>query len=126
MIIDHCRNIEELRKLYESRPMPIQYDFDWLINNPYLFCFYSEEQRGKLRGYITIQIEEGELTLSGASVRKNFKDNIDAIEAICEVVKQDIYAYTPLKEAALVLKKAGFVKLDNDRYIRRYKNGEDI
>lgn len=126
MIIDHCRNIEEFRKLYESRPMPLQYDFDWLINNPYLFCFYSEGKRGKLRGYITIQIEEGELTLSGASVRKNFKDNIDAIEAICEVVKQDIYAYTLLKEAALVLKKAGFVKLDNDRYIRRYKNGEDI
>ncbi len=122
MIIDHCRDIEELKKLYESRPMPSQYDFDWLVNNPNLFCFYDERE-GFLRGYITVQIEDDELTLSGASIRGNYKDNIDAVKTVCSAFRQDIYAYTPLKEAVLVLKKAGFEKIDNNKYIRRFEYG---
>lgn len=122
MIIDHCRDIEELRKLYESRPMPFQYDFEWLINNPNLFCFYDETE-GFLRGYITVQLEDKELTLSGASIRKNLKDNVDAVRTVCKAFKQDVYSYTPLKEAGLVLKKAGFKKIDNNRYIRRFEHG---
>lgn len=122
MIIDHPRDIKEFKKLYESRPMPYQYDFNWLVNNPNLFCFY-DEFTGILRGFITIQLEGNELTLSGISIRKNFKNNIDAINKICDSFKQDIYAYTPLKHAALVLKKAGFEKLHNDKYIRRFRNG---
>lgn len=125
MIIDHCRDIEEFKKLYERRPMPLQYCFEWLVNNPYLFCFYNEFT-GKLEGYITIQQEGNELTLSGASVKKNFQNNIDAVNKICNAFKQDIYAYTKLKHAALVLKKAGFQKVDNNKYIRRYKsNGQN-
>ncbi|MCM1003574.1 MAG: hypothetical protein NC408_04460 [Candidatus Gastranaerophilales bacterium] len=123
MIIDRCRNTEELKKLYESRPMPSQYDFEWLVNNPNLFCFYDEAE-GFLRGFITVQVEDGELTLSGTSIRGNFQDNIDAINKVCEAFKQDIYAYTPLKHAGLVLKKAGFKKIDNDRYIRRFEHGK--
>lgn len=122
MIIDHIRDIEEFKKLYKNRPMPSQYELDWLVNNPNLFCFY-DESNGFLRGFITIQYEGNELTLSGTSIRKNFKDNIDAVKKVCETFKEDIYAYTPLKHAELVLKKAGFEKLHNDKYIRRYKNG---
>lgn len=122
MIIDHCRDIEELKKLYESRPMPSQYEFNWLVNNPNLFCFY-DELTGVLRGYITVQKEEGLLTLSGTSVRKNMNNNIDAIVSVCNVFKEDMYAFTPLKEAALVLRKAGFIKVDNDMYKRSLKNG---
>lgn len=113
MIIDHIRDLEEFKNLYESRPMPSQYEFNWLVNNPNLFCFY-DELSGKLRGFITVQNEEGELTLSGISIRKNFKDNIEAVKTVCNAIKQDIYSYTPLKEAGLVLKKSGFEKVYTD------------
>lgn len=125
MIIDKCRDIEELRRLYNERPMPFQYDFDWLVNNPNLFCFY-DEQEGFLRGFITVQRESGELTLSGTSVRKNYKDNIDAINMVCSLFDEDMYSYTPLREAGLVLLKARFEKFDNKgKYIKRRKlNGK--
>lgn len=113
MLIDHCRDTEEFKQLYKSRSMPIQYDFEWLLNNPNLFCFY-DENNGNLKGYITLQIEDGELTLSGASVRKNFKNNIDAVKKVCSVLKEDVFAYSSLKEAGIVLKKCGFKKVYTD------------
>lgn len=123
MIIDHIRDINEFKKLYENRPMPSQYDFDWLVNNPLLFCFY-DDLTGILYGYITVQQEGEELTLSGASIKKNLKNIIDAIDIVCNSINQDIYSYTSLKHAGYVLKKAGFKKIDNDKYIRRFRNGE--
>lgn len=127
MIIDHIRDMEEFKKLYESRPMPSQYDFEWLVNNPNLFCFY-DELKGFLRGFITVQMEDGELTLSGTSIRKNFKDNIEAVKTVCNSFKQDVYSYTRLKEASLVLKKSGFEKIytDNNGITKwRFKNGQE-
>ena len=128
MIIDRCRDVEELKRLYDSRPMPFQYEFDFLINNPNLFCFY-DEQEGFLRGFITVQYEYDEaekvLTLSGTSVKKNFQDNVDAIEMVCSLFDEDIYSFTPLREAALVLRKARFERVDNKgKYIRRRKLNE--
>lgn len=122
MIIDHIRDIEEFKKLYKSRPMPSQYDFDWLVNNPNLFCFYNE-LTGILVGFVTVQCESGELTLSGISIKKNYANNIEAVITVCNEFREDIYAYTPLKHAGIVLKKAGFEKIDNNKYVRRYKNG---
>ena len=127
MIIDHIRDMEEFKKLYESRPMPSQYDFEWLVNNPNLFCFY-DELKGFLRGFITVQMEDGELTLSGTSIRKNFKDNIEAVKTVCNSFKQDVYSYTRLKDASLVLKKSGFEKIytDNNGITKwRFKNGQE-
>lgn len=127
MFIDHIRNMEEFKKLYESRPMPSQYDFEWLVNNPNLFCFY-DELKGFLRGFITVQVEGRELTLSGVSIKKNFKDNIEAVKTVCNAFKQDIYSYTRLKEACLVLKKSGFEKIytDNNGITKwRFKNGQE-
>lgn len=127
MIIDHIRDMEEFKKLYESRPMPSQYDFEWLVNNPNLFCFY-DELKGFLRGFLTVQVEDGEFTLSGTSIRKNFKDNIEAVKTVCNSFKQDIYSYTRLKEASLVLKKSGFEKIytDNNGITKwRFKNGQE-
>lgn len=127
MIIDKIRDKEELKKLYEERPMPIQYDWDFLLNNPFLFCFYDEEN-GKLRGFITLQREFFEelnktvLTLSGTSVRGNMADNIDAIISVCNALNDDVYAYTELKHAVLVLKKSGFKKVTDNIYLRG-KNG---
>ena len=69
MIIDHIRDIEEFRAFYNTYKMPNQYDFDWLIANPNLFCLYDEDS--VLWGYITVQREGGLLTLSGASKRLN-------------------------------------------------------
>lgn len=122
MIIDHCRDTQELKRLYDSRPMPSQYDFNWLLNNPNLFCFY-DELKGFLRGFITIQREGKYLTLSGTSIRKNMSDNIDAIIKVCNAFNEDMYAFTPLKHAALVLKKAGFKQVGIEKFVR-FKNGK--
>jgi hypothetical protein len=121
MICDHCRNIEELKELYTKRPMPNQYDWDWLINNPNLFCFYGEE-KGDLRGFITVQREGGKLTLSGTSVRKNMSDNIDAIIMVCNAFSEDMYSYTKVKAAKLCLLKAGFKHIKKDEYMRFCNN----
>lgn len=125
MIIDHCRDEKELYELYCLRPMPNQYDFEFLMQNPNLFCFY-DEKLGFLRGFITVQTEDIDgvkrLTLSGTSIRGNMPDNIDAIIAVCEAFNDDMYAVTPLRHAELVLRKAGFVKLKEQIFVR-YKNG---
>ena len=125
MIIDHCRDEKELYELYFLRPMPNQYDFEFLMQNPNLFCFY-DEKLGFLRGFITVQTEDIDgvkrLTLSGTSIRGNMPDNIDAIIAVCEAFNEDMYAVTPLRHAELVLRKAGFVKLKEQIFVR-YKNG---
>lgn len=124
MICDHCRNIEELKKLYTQRPMAQQYDFDFLLNNPNLFCFYSEGINEDLKGYITVQREGKYLTLSGASVRKNMSDNIDAIVKVCEAFKENMYSFTRSKPARICLLKAGFKHIKDDMYIRkRFTNG---
>lgn len=120
MIIDKCRDIEELRRLYNERPMPFQYDFDWLVNNPCLFCLYGLDN--KLYGFITVQRENGLLTLSGTSVRKNMQESIKFIIKVCEAFNEDMYSITPLREAGFLLRKAGFKKIDNNTY-RRLKNG---
>ena len=124
MIIDHCRDEKELYELYCLRPMPNQYEFEFLIQNPNLFCFY-DENFGFLRGFITVQTEdidgEKRLTLSGTSIRGNMPDNIDAIIAVCEAFNEDMYAVTPLRHAELLLRKAGFVKL-KEQILVRYKN----
>lgn len=125
MIIDHCRNIQEFKKLYTERPMPRQYDFEWLIHNPYLFCFYDDD---KLLGFITIQDEVIDgigkvLTLSGTSIRKIMPKVITAIMTICNAFSETMYSVTPLKEAGLVLKRAGFEKIGNNLY-RRNTNGK--
>ena len=122
MICDHIRDLQEFENLYKTRPMANQYDFDWLINNPLLFCFYGEGEDKSLKGYLTVQDEEGELTLSGAAVRKNMADNIDAIIFVCNAIKQDIYSYTYSKPARICLLKAGFKHIKDDKYIRRYAN----
>nr|DAH54500.1 MAG TPA: acetyltransferase [Caudoviricetes sp.] len=123
MIIDHCRDIEELKKLYESRPMDDgQYTFEHILNNPNLFCFYSETDN-TLKGFIFItQDKEKRLFLSGVSVRKNMPDNIQAIIAVCNAFGTDIYSDTDKKEAQLILKKAGFKEIEQNLYKKRYKN----
>lgn len=118
MIIDHIRDIKEFKRLYDERPMPCPYDFDWLIKNPHLYCFYDD----KLLGFITVQREGEELTLSGVSIRKNMSNIIKAIITVCEAFSENMYSYTPLRHAGLVLKKAGFKHLEKDKYVR-YKNG---
>ena len=122
MIIDRCRDEKELYELYSTRPMPNQYDFEFLIQNPNLFCVYDEKQ-GYLTGFITVQIEGGELTLSGTSIPKKMPENIDFIIKVCEAFKEDMYSYTPLRHAGLLLRKAGFKYLGNNKYVR-YKNGK--
>ena len=119
MIIDHVRDKEEFKKLYNDRPMSRPYDIDFLLNNPMLFCLYDDDKNGELKAYITIQREYGELTLSGASYRKNMPENEKFIIMVCKAIDEDLYAYTEKKEAALMLRKAGFKKIDNDKYLRK-------
>lgn len=123
MIIDHIRDLEEFRAFYNKYKMPNQYEFDWLVNNPNLFCLYDESS--VLWGYITVQREEGLLTLSGASKRKNMTVNIQFINMVCDAFDEDMYAFTRVRPAIAVLRKAGFKKVYDDKYIKTKggKNG---
>lgn len=123
MIIDKCRDKQELYNLFINRPMNDGiFNFDFIYNNPHLYCFYDEE-KGFLRGYINIyRDEEKRLLLSGASIRHNLPDNINAIIKVCEAYNENMYADTDKKEAEFCLKKAGFQKIKNNLFMR-YKNG---
>ena len=116
MIIDHIRDLEEFRAFYNKYKMPNQYDFDWLIANPNLFCLYDENS--VLWGYITVQREDGELTLSGASRRKNMATNIEFINMVCDAFDEDMYAFTRVRPAIAVLRKASFKRVYDGKYIR--------
>ena len=122
MIIDHIRDMEEFKQLYDSRPMPMPYNFEWLIKNPCLFCFY-DEKKGNLKGFITVQREDSELTLSGVAIRKIMPDIITAIVTVCNAFDEDMYSYTRVRPAILCLLRAGFKHLKDDKYVR-YKNGK--
>ena len=80
MIIDKCRDKDEFIKLYNDRPMDDGiFSFDFIFNNPHLYCLYDEKE-GYLKGYANIYRDESNrLLFSGAGVRKNLPDNINAI-----------------------------------------------
>lgn len=123
MIIDKCRDKKEFKKFFIDHPMNDgQYSYEFIVNNPYLFCFYNETT-GILEGYISITADkEQNLFLSGAAIRKNMRENINAINMVCDFFPCDMYSETDKKEAVLILLKAGFKKIDNNTY-RRLKNG---
>lgn len=123
MIIDKIRDEKEFKKLYDERPMDDGlFTYEFIINNPHLYCFYDEE-KGFLKGYINIYNFDDKLFLSGASIKKNLPDIIQAIIKVCEAYNEDMYSDTDKKEAAYCLKKAGFKKIDDNLYIRNKKNG---
>lgn len=124
MILDYCRDRNELYDFFINRPMDDGiFSFDFIYNNPHLYCFY-DENKGYLKGYANIyEDEEGRLYLSGAGVRKNMSENIKAIIKVCEAYNQNMYAETDKKEAAFCLLKAGFKKIKENLYMR-YKNGK--
>lgn len=124
MIIDHIRDLKEFKTLFNTRPLDDggQYPFEHVINNPNLYCFY-DEKTNKLKAYLFItQDFNGRLFLSGASVRKNMSDNINAIIKVCNAYPCDMYSNTDKREAAIVLLKSGFKKIENNIY-KRCKNG---
>lgn len=125
MIIDHIRDLEEFKEFYCDYPMPKRYRFKWLINNPNLFCVYSEDD-GRLLGYITVQRESGYLTLSGASVRKNMLENLKFIDMVCEAFPEDMYAFTKVKPAIVLLRRAGFKHIKKDMYVRPYNKPKEM
>lgn len=122
MIIDHIRNYDEFKKLYDTRPMHTDlFSYKHIINNPHLYCFYGEKD-GLLKGFIFITADEkGNLFLSGVSVPKNMPDNKNAIITVCEAYKQDIYSDTDLKQAVYMLKIAGFKHYKDTIYVRKYR-----
>ena len=122
MIIDHIRDIKEFKELYDSRPMPIEYDYDWLIKNPCLYCFYGEE-KGERRKDRQRKKKASEKIFLPVSVRKNMPDNIAAIITVCNGFNEDMYSYTKVKSAILCLLKAGFKHLKNNKYVRYKTNG---
>lgn len=123
MIIDKCRDKDEFIKLFNARPMDDGiFTFDFIFNNPHLYCLYDEKE-GYLKGYANIYRDESNrLLFSGAGVRKNLPDNINAIIRICEAYDENMYADTDKKEAVICLLKAGFKKFKDNLYVR-YKNG---
>lgn len=119
MIIDHIRDLEEFRAFYYTYKYPGLYDFNWIANNPNLFCLYDEDSI--LWGYISVQREHGVLSLSGASKRKNMQENINFINMVCDAFDEDMYAFTRVRPAIAVLRKASFKKVYDDKYVRLKK-----
>ena len=124
MILDHIRDLVEFEKFFNEHPLGAElYTFDFIKDNPNLFCFYDEEN-GNLDGYIVITADKNDrLYLSGAARRKNMRENINAIKMVCDAFPCDIYSETDKKPAKLVLLKAGFKKLHNNLY-RRIRYGK--
>jgi hypothetical protein len=121
MIIDRCRDYEEFKKFFEKYPMHDNYfPPDFVINNPNLICGYNEKT-GKLERYCNPYEVDGDLYISGASIRGNLPENVTFIIKICKAYNQDIYADTDVKTARIVLNRAGFKNLSNNLYVR-YKN----
>lgn len=116
MIIDHIRDIEEFREFYYTYKYPGLYNFNWIVNNPNLFCLYDEDS--VLWGYISVQREHGVLSLSGASKRKNMQENINFINMVCDAFDEDMHAFTRVRPAIAVLRKASFKKVYDDKYVR--------
>lgn len=123
MIIDRCRDEKEFKQFFSDHPMNDGlYSYEFILNNPYLFCFYNEVT-GVLEGYISVTADKDEkLFLSGAAIRKNMRENINAINMVCDFFPCDMYSETDKKEAVIALLKARFKKIDNNLY-RRCKNG---
>jgi hypothetical protein len=123
MIIDHPRDLKEFKRFYMERPMNDGiFSFNFIVNNPHLYCFYSKST-GELKGYINIyRNETGNLFLSGAAKRKILPDIKTAIITVCNAFNEDMYAETDKKEAKMALLRAGFKKINENLYVR-YKNG---
>ena len=123
MIIDHIRDLEEFREFYNTYKYPGLYNFNWIVNNPNLFCLYDEDS--VLWGYISVQKEHGVLSLSGASKRKNMQENINFINMVCDAFDEDMYAFTRVRPAIAVLRKASFKKVYDDKYVRLKRGKEN-
>lgn len=121
MIVDKIRDINEFQELYNSIDNKELHSLEEILKaGKYVFCFYSEN---KLFGVIYLSNKGGKVFLNGFSKRKNFLNNIQAIRTVCDYFPIDIYSNTPLKHAALSLKRAGFKKIDNNLYLRRHIDG---
>ena len=125
MIIDHIRDMQEFKELYDVRPMNDGiFSYDWIIKNPHLYCFY-DEVRGFLKGFINIykNKDDGKLYLSGVAKPKILPDIITAIITVCNAFNEDMYSETDKREAKITLLKAGFKKISDTLFVR-YKNGK--
>lgn len=125
MMIDNIRNKREFKKLYkecggQSKNRKLRHILD-LFSKKLGFCFYHDDN--SLGGCIYIEKLDDKTYLSGFSRRKHFKENIEAVNCVCDWLKQDVYSETPFKNAIIVLKGAGFEHYKDNTYIRRYNNG---
>lgn len=122
MIIDHVRNLEEFKRMFEIRPMQTDvYNLDFILNNPHLYCFYSEDT-GELYGFIFITENKGRLFLSGVTGAKfpyRMAEINTAIITVCNAYNQDMYSDTDLRHAQYVLRKAGFKRLRHTNIFKR-------
>ena len=122
MMIDNIRNKREFKKLYKEcggqKHLRKLRDILEIFKHKFAFCFYHEDNT--LGGCIYVEKIDGKTFLSGFSRRKHFKENIEAVNCVCNWLKQDVYSKTPFKNAIMVLKGAGFEHYKDDIYIRRF------
>ena len=124
MIIDYVRNVDELKRMFKTRPMQTDvYDIDFILNNPHLYCFYHEET-GELLGFIFITENKGRLFLSGVTIKETINRMAEintAIITVCNAYNQAMYSDTDLKHAQYVLRRAGFKRLRRTNIFKRSK-----
>lgn len=121
MRIEHPRDVKDLKKMFIERPMQTDLiNFDFIINNPHLYCFY-DELNNELLGYVFITERNKRLFLNGVSKSRQMPNVVTAIIAICEAYNKPMYSDTDLKPAILVLRRAGFKRLRNTNIYKRSK-----
>lgn len=120
MIVDRCRDIEEFKRVHsecENERIPSAESI--LALQDFCFCFYDEKSH-KLVGCIYLENDNGKTCLSGFSIRKNYKNVIEAINFISNAFRQiDLYSMTDKPNARIVLSRCGFRKIDKETYFRK-------
>lgn len=118
MIVDKCRNLEELKELYKLCDNERLARLENILNLPTHCCFY--DNKNKLVGLIYLEDEDGKVMLSGFGRRKSYDLIIEAIQHILWCNPElDIYSRTTKLSARYALRKAGFKKLDDELYVRK-------
>lgn len=122
--LDKDFDFHECEKLYDefSKYMGNLCSFGEIVSKSHFYSFY-EEDKG-LIGCIYISSEDNKLFLSGFSVRKNHKKNIEAVNKILTFYNCPMYAKTKNLSALIVLKKCGFevIKTNNGmKYLKKEK-----
>ncbi|MCQ2975128.1 MAG: hypothetical protein MJ211_10030 [Bacteroidales bacterium] len=120
MIVDRCRDVNEFEKFHSKYANEAIHDVSSILSNwDYHFCFYDDNNK-ELLACAYLHDEDGKIMLSGFAKPKQMNNVIDGIKWVSDFMKKDVlFSRTTKKPAKLVLLRSGFIKIDNDLFVRK-------